>query len=893
MDTPPPIFHFGQGKADGDASMKNLLGGKGANLAEMSRLGLPVPPGFTLTTNICRHFTTHGDYPAGLEDEIDKAVHRIGKILGTQWGDTNNPLLVAVRSGARVSMPGMMDTVLNLGLNDKNVAALAHSTGDARFAWDSYRRFMQIYGDVVMGVRHDAFEDIIDNYKFENSLSLDAEFDAEDWQDICQNFQRIIGEVAGEDFPQDPKIQLDAAIRAIFQSWQNPRAITYRRLHNIPDDWGTAATVQAMVFGNLGDDSATGVAFTRNPSTGAKEIYGEFLVNAQGEDVVAGTRTPLYLTQQARQAAEFAELSMEELMPDNFAELQAIFAKLEARFSDMQDVEFTVQRGTLFILQTRNGKRSPKAGMKIAIDLQAEGVIDEKQAVMRLDPLVLEQLLHPTLDPDAPLDILTRGLPASPGAASGVVAMSSERAEALAASGKKVILLRMETSPDDIAGMYAAAAILTSRGGMTSHAAVVARGLGRPCVSGAGEIRIDYDNGVAVLGKEQIREGTILTVDGSSGRVMRGIVPTLEPELSGDFGVIMGWADKFRTMGVRANAETPADAARALRLGAEGIGLCRTEHMFFEPSRIFNVRAMILAEHADAKQAALAALEPEQCADFIKLFEIMDGRPVTIRLLDSPLHEFLPKLDDDLSVAAQALGMTEAAYRLRLVALQESNPMLGHRGCRLAASAPEIYQMQLRAIFTAQQKAVCKIFPQVEIMMPLVMEPKELAYLVKLVEAEARSFAQNSGAMPHYSLGSMIEVPRAAMLADQLAVMSDFFSFGTNDLTQTTLGLSRDDSNEVLNSYIAQDIFYDDPFATLDVGGVGGLMRLACEGARRTKKDMKIGLCGEHGGDPRSIDFFQVLGISYISCSPFRVPAARLAAAQANIKLMPDVKLLD
>ncbi|MGI9439845.1 MAG: pyruvate, phosphate dikinase [Parvibaculales bacterium] len=884
MTTPPHIFHFGQGKADGDASMRDVLGGKGANLAEMSQLGLPVPPGFTITTNICRHFNAHGDYPDGLEGEIDKAMHRIGKILGMQWGDASNPLLVAVRSGARVSMPGMMDTVLNLGLNDESVVALAQNMGDARFAWDSYRRFMQLYGDVVMDVPHDAFEDIIDSYKFENNLTLDAEFDAEDWQDICQNFQRMIIETAGTAFPQDPKTQLAAAIRAIFQSWQNPRAITYRRLHNIPDEWGTAVIVQAMVFGNLGDDSATGVAFTRNPSTGEKEIYGEFLVNAQGEDVVAGTRTPLYLTQQAREDADFEDLSMEELMPDSFAELVEIFAKLEARFCDMQDVEFTVQRGTLFILQTRNGQRSTKAGMKIAIDLHAEGLIDEKQALARLDPLALEQLLHPTLDPDAPLDILTQGLPASPGAASGIVALSSERTEALAASGEKVILLRMETSPDDIHGMYAAAAILTSRGGMTSHAAVVARGLGRPCVSGAGEIRIDYDRGVAYLGEEEIREGTILTVDGTSGRVMRGIVPTLEPELSSDFETIMGWADKFRTMGVRANAETPADAARALRLGAEGIGLCRTEHMFFEPSRIFNVQQMILADRPETRQSALDALEPEQCADFVKLFEIMDNLPITIRLLDPPLHEFLPKLDDDLSAAAEGLGMEESAIRARLMMLQETNPMLGHRGCRLAATAPEIYQMQLRAIFRAQQKAACKVLPQVEIMMPLVMETKELERLITLVETEARAFAQSSGVQPQFTLGSMIEVPRAALLADRLAEFSDFFSFGTNDLTQTTFGLSRDDSSAFLSNYQSQHILSDDPFATLDIEGVGGLMKIACEGARRTKTDIKLGLCGEHGGNPRSIAFCQKLGLDYVSCSPFRVPIARLAAAQASIK---------
>ena len=873
------VYAFADGFADGDASLGALLGGKGANLAEMCRMGLPVPPGFTLTTDVSTHFTTHdGHYPDGLKEEVEAALSQLSENMNLRLGDAERPLLVSVRSGARASMPGMMDTVLNLGMNDVTVEGLSKRTGDARFVWDSYRRFQQMYGDVVMGVSHDSFEEIIDDYKFENALSLDADLDTDDWRDICARFAVMIEEEAGEPFPQDPYEQLWGAIGAVCESWNNARARTYRQLHDIPDDWGTAVTVQAMVFGNLGDTSATGVAFTRNPSTGAREVYGEYLLNAQGEDVVAGIRTPHFIAKQARLDAGMQELSLEEVLPSVYAELQKIFVTLETHFKDMQDVEFTVQNGRLFILQTRSAKRTVKAALQVAVDLVAEGVIDRETAIGRIEPEALEQLLLPTLDPAARVNVLAKGLPASPGAASGAIVFTPDEAEARAANGEKVILVRMETSPEDIHGMYAAAAILTSRGGMTSHAAVVARGLGRPCVSGAGEVQIDFDNQLARIGKTELKTGDIITVDGTSGNVMRGEVPTLEPELTGAFATLMGWADDIRTMGIRTNAETPPEAARARKLGAEGIGLCRTEHMFFDPQRILLVRQMILAQDAQKRRQALEGLMPNQKSDFAALFEIMQGLPVTIRLLDPPLHEFLPALGDDIDALAEALEETPAALRARIVNLSESNPMLGHRGSRLAITAPEIYDMQLQAIFSALSEADGA--QNVEIMFPLISDARELSVLIERVTpiAEAMGIAPS-----RYSLGAMIEVPRAALLADRLAEKIDFFSFGTNDLTQTTFGLSRDDSGTFLPAYMARGLLDSDPFARLDEEGVGALMALATEKGRGVKADLKLGLCGEHGGQSASILFCQSLGLDYVSCSPFRVPIARLAAAQAAI----------
>jgi pyruvate,orthophosphate dikinase len=804
---------------------------------------------------------------------------RLSDDMGLYLGDEDKPLLVSVRSGARASMPGMMDTVLNLGLNDVTVAALAAKTGDPRFAWDSYRRFQQMYGDVVMGISHDFFEDIIDDYKFENALSLDADLEADDWQEISKKFAEMIEREAGKPFPQDPQEQLWGAIGAVCNSWNNQRATTYRRLHDIPDEWGTAVTIQSMVFGNLGDKSATGVAFTRNPSTGEDALYGEYLMNAQGEDVVAGIRTPLYLTKAAREAAQMDDLSLEEELPDVHSELVEIFKRLESHFKDMQDVEFTIQNGRVFILQARAGKRTVEAAIKIAVDMVAEGMIDETEALLRIEPASLEHLLHPTLDPRARMKVLTKGLPASPGAASGAIAFSSERAEALAAQGKDAVLVRMETSPEDIQGMYAARAILTSRGGMTSHAAVVARGLGRPCVSGAGQLHIDYDRQTAQVEKQELKEGDVITVDGTSGRIMLGAVPTLEAELTGDFGLLMAWADARRTMGIRTNAETARDAARALRFGAEGIGLCRTEHMFFDPERIALVREMILAANAAAREKALAQLMPMQRDDFISLFDTMGARPVTIRLLDPPLHEFLPHADDDISALADALGQTQEQLRGRIGELVESNPMLGHRGSRLGITAPEIYTMQLRAIFAAMKANQGKT--PVEIMFPLIVDAAELRILKALVPPLAAEYGIADAA---YQLGTMIEVPRAAVVADALAEEAMFFSFGTNDLTQTALGVSRDDAARFLPAYVSQGIMEKDPFASFDVAGVGPIVQMAADKGRAVRPDLKLGICGEHGGDPASIVAFYQLGFDYVSCSPFRVPIARLAAAQAALK---------
>jgi pyruvate,orthophosphate dikinase len=878
------VYAFADGFADGRADMSAQLGGKGANLAEMCLMGLPVPPGFTLTTDVCTHFNAHDRaFPEGLKEQVEAALARLSEDIGMVFGDTKNPLLVSVRSGSRASMPGMMDTVLNLGLNDETVESMAAKTGEARFAWDSYRRFQQMYGDVVMGIEHDYFEDIIDDYKFENALSLDADLEADDWRDICTRFGEMMEQEAGHPFPQDAHAQLWGAIGAVFDSWNNRRAQTYRKLHDIPDDWGTAVNVQSMVFGNLGQTSATGVAFTRNPSTGAKEIYGEYLINAQGEDVVSGIHTPLYLTQKAREEAGTPDLSLEETMPAAYADLVDVFARLESHFADMQDVEFTIQNGRLFILQTRNGKRTVMAGLKIAVDMVAEGVITQEAAVLRIEPEALEQLLHPTLDPRAKVNVLTKGLPASPGAASGKIIFSSDQAEELAAQGEKMVLVRMETSPEDIHGMYAAQAILTSRGGMTSHAAVVARGLGRPCVSGAGQLIIDYDTNTARIGHGEgaveLKQGDVITVDGTSGRVMAGEVATLEPALSGDFGTLMDWADAAARMKVRTNAETLAEAQRARKFGAQGIGLCRTEHMFFDAQRIFQVRQMILAQDAAHRQTALQALEPEQRADFAKLFEIMDGLPVTIRLLDPPLHEFLPAADDNIDALAEALDESPKALRATIQAMAESNPMLGHRGSRLAITTPEIYAMQLRAIFGAMQDVRAKV--QLEIMFPLIAEPRELEALIDMVPPIAQSFDIEAS---RYQLGTMIEVPRAAFVADELAAQVGFFSFGTNDLTQTTFGLSRDDAGGFLPHYVAKGLLPRDPFSQLDQAGVGALMAMACDKARGQRADIKLGICGEHGGDPSSIGFCEKLGLDYVSCSPFRVPIARLAVAQSAIR---------
>ena len=874
------VYAFADGFAEGSAQMTDLLGGKGANLAEMCRMGLRVPPGFTLTSDVCTFYNANeGAFPDGLKAEVEGGMARLSDDMGLYLGDEDKPLLVSVRSGARASMPGMMDTVLNLGLNDVTVAALAAKTGDPRFAWDSYRRFQQMYGDVVMGISHDFFEDIIDDYKFENALSLDADLEADDWQEISKKFAEMIEREAGKPFPQDPQEQLWGAIGAVCNSWNNQRATTYRRLHDIPDEWGTAVTIQSMVFGNLGDKSATGVAFTRNPSTGEDALYGEYLMNAQGEDVVAGIRTPLYLTKAAREAAQMDDLSLEEELPDVHGELVEIFKRLESHFKDMQDVEFTVQNGRVFILQARAGKRTVEAAIKIAVDMVAEGMIDETEALLRIEPASLEHLLHPTLDPRARMKVLTKGLPASPGAASGAIAFSSERAEALAAQGKDVVLVRMETSPEDIQGMYAARAILTSRGGMTSHAAVVARGLGRPCVSGAGQLHIDYDRQTAQVEKQELKEGDVITVDGTSGRIMLGAVPTLEAELTGDFGSLMAWADARRTMGIRTNAETARDAARALRFGAEGIGLCRTEHMFFDPERIALVREMILAANAAAREKALAQLMPMQRDDFASLFDTMGARPVTIRLLDPPLHEFLPHADDNISALADALGQTQEQLRGRIGELVESNPMLGHRGSRLGITAPEIYTMQLRAIFAAMKANKGKT--PVEIMFPLIVDAAELRILKALVPPLAAEYGIADEA---YQLGTMIEVPRAAVVADALAEEAVFFSFGTNDLTQTALGVSRDDAARFLPAYVSQGIMEKDPFASFDVAGVGPIVQMAADKGRAVRPDLKLGICGEHGGDPASIVAFYQMGFDYVSCSPFRVPIARLAAAQAAIK---------
>ena len=881
------VYTFGDGAAEGRAGDKNLLGGKGANLAEMCSLGLPVPPGFTITTEVCNAFYASGrTYPAGLEEQVGAALDHIGRITGRNFGDPEKLLLVSVRSGARASMPGMMDTVLNLGLNDGTVEALAADSGDARFAYDSYRRFIQMYSDVVMGLDHEVFEEILQEEKARLGHELDTELSAEEWQDVIVLYKAKVEEELGTPFPQDPKEQLWGAIGAVFSSWMNHRAITYRRLHDIPESWGTAVNVQAMVFGNMGDSSATGVAFTRNPSTGENVLYGEFLVNAQGEDVVAGIRTPQNITEAARIGAGSDKPSLQKLMPAAFASFMEISERLEKHYRDMQDLEFTIERGKLWMLQTRSGKRTAKAALKIAVDMAAEGLISKDEAVTRIDPASLDQLLHPTIDPKAERNVIAIGLPASPGAATGEIVFSSNEAEEMRAIGKKVILVRIETSPEDIHGMHAAEGILTTRGGMTSHAAVVARGMGKPCVSGAGSLRVDYKAGTMTAMGTTFHKGDIVTIDGGTGQVLKGAVPMLQPELSGDFAAIMEWADSIRRMKVRTNAETPADARMARSFGAEGIGLCRTEHMFFEGERILAMREMILSDTEKGRRTALAKLLPMQRSDFTELFEIMAGLPVTIRLLDPPLHEFLPKTDEEIAEVAAAMDVSPEKLRHRTELLHEFNPMLGHRGCRLAVSYPEIAEMQARAIFEAAVEAGKATGNPVvpEIMVPLVGLAKEFDFVKARIDAVAKSVMEESGVKVEYLTGTMIELPRAAIRAHLIAETAEFFSFGTNDLTQTTFGISRDDAASFLETYRQKGIIEQDPFVSLDIEGVGELVRIGAERGRSARPQIKLGICGEHGGDPRSIHFCEEVGLDYVSCSPFRVPIARLAAAQAAVK---------
>lgn len=881
------VYNFGSGKADGQADMRNLLGGKGANLAEMGNIGLPVPPGFTVTTEVCtQYYENNQAYPADLEAQVTEGIARIEKNVGAKFGDHDNPLLVSVRSGARASMPGMMDTVLNLGLNDITVEGLVARSGDGRFAYDSYRRFIQMYSNVVLDVDHHLFEDELEIIKEEKGVYLDTELSADDLKDLVNRYKKVVRTEIGVDFPQDPKVQIWGGIGAVFNSWMTHRAIVYRKLNKIPEEWGTAVNIQAMVFGNMGEDCATGVAFTRDPSTGENIFYGEYLVNAQGEDVVAGIRTPQHLTIAGKNAHGSKLPAMEEVMPEVFTQLNDVRILLEKHYSDMQDIEFTVQQGKLYMLQTRNGKRTAHAAIKIACDMVDEGLIDERKAIMRIEPQGLDQILHPRLDPDADRQIIAKGLPASPGAASGTVVFTADEAEKRANNGEKVLLVRIETSPEDIHGMHAAQGILTTRGGMTSHAAVVARGMGRPCVAGAGSLRVDYDAGEFSVMGVTIKAGDWITIDGGSGDIIKGQVPTVRPELSGDFGRIMDWADKYRRLKIRANAETPEDAATALKFGAEGIGLCRTEHMFFEGARIMAVREMILAEDETGRRKALTKILPMQRDDFVELFKIMKGLPVTIRLLDPPLHEFLPRETTEFEQIAADIGVSVDKLKHRASQLHEFNPMLGHRGCRLLNTYPEIAEMQARAIFEAAVELQKQDGDAIhcEVMVPLVGIQKELELMRAVIERVAGEVAAEQGIAPDYSVGTMIELPRAALRAGAIAGDAEFFSFGTNDLTQTTFGLSRDDAAAFLGDYERRGILRHDPFATLDIEGVGELISMAADRGRAARPDIKLGICGEHGGDPASISFCEKIGLDYVSCSPFRVPIARLAAAQAAIE---------
>ncbi len=880
------VYSFGDGRAEGKTNMRDLLGGKGAGLAEMANLGLPVPPGFTITTDVCTFYYANGKkYPTSLEEQVEKALAQVGRITARKFGDAGNPLLVSVRSGARASMPGMMDTVLNLGLNDETVEALAKNSGDRRFAYDSYRRFITMYSDVVLGVGHEHFEELLDHHKELQGYNLDTDLTADDWAELVGRYKKRVLDELGTPFPQDPHQQLWGAIGAVFSSWMNQRANTYRRLHNIPESWGTAVNVQAMVFGNMGESSATGVAFTRNPSTGEKKLYGEFLINAQGEDVVAGIRTPQEISEAARKEAGSEKPSLEATLPKAYAELTRIYNKLERHYRDMQDLEFTIEQGKLWMLQTRSGKRTAKASLRIAVELANEGLISKEEAVLRVDPLSLDQLLHPTIDPRAHRKVIATGLPASPGAASGEIVFSSDEAAELKADGKKVILVRVETSPEDIHGMHAAEGILTTRGGMTSHAAVVARGMGKPCVSGAGSIRVDYAGGSMTTGGQTFKKGDFITVDGSTGQVLAGKVDMTEPQLSGEFATLIAWADKVRKLGVRANADTPTDAKAAVRFGAEGIGLCRTEHMFFNEGRIQAVREMILADDEKLRRAALDKLLPMQRADFVELFEIMNGRPVTIRLLDPPLHEFLPHGHEEIAEVAAAMGTEPDKLAHRARELAEFNPMLGFRGCRIAIAYPEVAEMQARAIFEAAVEAARRTGKPVvpEVMVPLIATKAELDLVKARIDAMAEAVRQETGAKLNYDVGTMIELPRACLMAGEIAESAEFFSFGTNDLTQTTFGISRDDAASFLGIYTARGILPADPFVSIDQQGVGELVKIGVERGRAIRRKLKVGICGEHGGDPASIAFCHETKLDYVSCSPFRVPIARLAAAQAAL----------
>jgi len=881
------IFNFSNKKPKKNFNVKNVLGGKGANLAEMEKLGLPVPPGFTISTKVCDLFYKNKKkLPPFIIKLIKEELKLIEKTSKKKFGDLNNPLLVSVRSGAKVSMPGMMDTILNLGLNDKTVLGLINKTSNPRFVQDSYRRFIQMYGSVVLNIKSYHFEELIENYKLTKGVIADTDLDENDWAGLINNFKDLIKKETKKDFPQDVLEQLHGAISAVFLSWESKRAKVYRRLHHISEDWGTAVNIQSMVFGNMGNDSATGVIFTRNPSTGEKFLFGEYLINAQGEDVVAGTRTPQHVTKKARIKDGVKEPSMEESMTKAYLQLKKILFRLEKHYKDMQDVEFTVENNKLWILQTRSGKRTAKSAIKIAVDMVKEKLISKKEAVLRIDPNTLDTLLHPTLDKKVNKKIIASGLPASPGAASGKVVFSADEAERLNEMMQNSILVRTETSPEDIHGMHAAKGILTSRGGMTSHAAVVARGMGRPCVSGSNEINIDYVNKIFKAGDVTVKEGDIITIDGSSGEIILGEVPTVKPEISGDFSKLMSWADSFRKLKVRTNSETPVDTKTAREFGAEGIGLCRTEHMFFDEKRIVSVRQMILSKTTQDREEALNKLLPYQKNDFIEIFKIMNGLPVTVRLLDPPLHEFLPKTDKDIGDVAKELNLTEKDVKFRIVELHEQNPMLGHRGCRLGISFPEIYHMQCEAIFEAlaecKKQKVKLVIP--EIMIPLISTATEIKILRNLVEKTAKEVQKKYSIKIKYYVGTMIELPRAALRAKDIAKFADFFSFGTNDLTQTTFGISRDDSGKFLNDYVENKIFNKDPFVSIDERGVGELIKIAVERGRKQKRFLKLGICGEHGGDPSSVEFCARAGLNYVSCSPYRVPVARLAAAQAHLK---------
>ena len=878
------VYDFGFGNADGNASMRDILGGKGANLAEMNKLGISVPPGLTISTKVCDYYYAHQKkFPDELKNQVNNSIKNIEEKLEFKFGGGKHPLLVSVRSGSRASMPGMMDTVLNLGLNDKTVIDLSIASDDKRFALDSYRRFIQMYSDIVLGVPHSDFEEILEEEKISNNVMLDTELSEESLDQLVKKYKEHVKEITKKNFPQDPYEQLWGAISAVFDSWKNQRAIIYRKLNDIPEEWGTAVNIQAMVFGNMGDDCCTGVAFTRNPSTGDKEIYGEFLVNAQGEDVVAGIRTPqpLSIDHEDKNNGK----SLQEVMPDKYEELISVFNKLEKHYTDMQDIEFTIQKKKLWVLQTRNGKRTMNAAIKIAVDLVNENVISKKEALKRINPESLEQLLHPTLDPTSKKEVLTKGLPASPGAASGKVVFTADEAEKLASNGEDVILVRSETSPEDIHGMHAAKGILTARGGMTSHAAVVARGMGRPCVSGASEININENSRKLVIKEKEINSEEIITINGSTGEVILGRIATVEPELSNYFNIIMDWSDEIRKLSIRTNAETPEDVKIAKKFGAEGIGLCRTEHMFFDANRILFMRQMILAKDLEERKKALKKLEPFQKDDFKSIFKIMESRPVTIRLLDPPLHEFLPNSNEENKELLEKLNISKEELTNRIEQLNELNPMLGHRGSRLGITFPEIYRMQTKAIIEAAieiKKEIGKC-PILEIMIPLIFSDKELSYIKNSINDELKLVEEEKGELPKILIGTMIELPRAALLAGEIAKYADFFSFGTNDLTQTTYGISRDDSGRFLDIYIEKNILEVDPFVSLDTNGVGKLIKIAKENAIKVNPNIKLGICGEHGGDPKSIAYCNFLNLNYVSCSPFRIPIARLAAAQSVI----------